>query len=195
MSEKTMYTAQEIDDIVKSCRGLRKQLIEYCMKYLASFEDAEDCVSFAFTKLVEELKDGKAITSPKAWLYKVSINEAIRLAREANKRCENLFRDSEYKDAVIEESEVYEPDYLDELIDDERIISCALKIINSLSKDEKELYIKYYVENKLLKDIAGELGLSYTAVRKRSQRLKKKLEQLVNEAEENYYEEGSDSNE
>ena len=112
MSEKTMYTAQEIDDIVKSCRGLRKQLIEYCMKYLASFEDAEDCVSFAFTKLVEELKDGKAITSPKAWLYKVSINEAIRLAREANKRCENLFRDSEYKDAVIEESEVYEPDYL-----------------------------------------------------------------------------------
>ncbi len=193
MPEIVSYTPEQIDIIVKSCRGLRKQLIEYCMRYTQTFEDAEDCVSFAFTAMVETLNKGTVINYPKAWLYKVSLNEAIRLEKERARLMENDYLNNDYKDSVIENSGIYEPDYLDEIIDDGVIKHCALKIIQSLTDDEKALYLKYYTQHKGLKDIANELGLSYVAVRKRHQRLKEHLDELIQNANDNYFEEGRES--
>ena len=51
----------------------------------------------------------------------------------------------------------------------------ALHIISQLNPDEKELYILYYWKHKKLKDIAIELNVTHATIRKRHEKLKKKL--------------------
>ena len=191
MSEKI----NDADRIIKACRKYRKPLIDYCTKYVNNFEDAEDCVSFAFEKLTEYLKEGRSVEYPKAWLYKVAINEAIRVKRERQMYQFNEYTDSASKDSAIENACSYTPDYLDELVKEETIARCALGIISSLSEEERELYMLYYRSGKTLKEIADILGINHYAARKRHQRLKAKLNNLIKDAEKNYYQEGGADNE
>lgn len=190
--ELSSVSEKNVNKIIEECNAYRQQLIEYCMHYLKVYEDAQDCVSYAYISLVETLEQGTQIASPKAWLYKVAINKAIRMNKENNRRKENDYQDSSIKDDVIENSVSYDPDYVENMIDDNQIARCAVKIIQSLSDDEYLLYDRYYRKNKKLYEIALELKLSPATVRKRHQRLKEKLRTLVDNAEENYYKEGRD---
>ena len=62
---------------------------------------------------------------------------------------------------------------------DKMIEEQALHIISQLNPDEKELYILYYLKHKKLKDIAIELNVKYDTIRKRHEKLKKKLNSKI----------------
>ncbi len=89
------------------------------------------------------------------------------------------FFDNEKKDNTINNSLYYTPDYLQNMISEKEINNAYKKILSSLSKDEKKLYLLYYMQNKKLKDIAKETGISYAAVKKHRKKLKKNLLKLI----------------
>lgn len=174
-----------IDEIMETCESYRKDLMMYCQQFFGfDHETTEDCVQEAYVALAESLMKGIKIHNYRAWLYKVVIRYGDKELKKKIKRNEYEFTNNEEKDNVIENSLSYKPNYVDDMISDERISKVSFEILNSLTENEKELYYAYYCERKKLSEIALEFGISLDAVKKRNERLKKKLEELVDNFED-----------
>ena len=159
---------KSIDKIMEDCERYRKDLIRYCHQFFEyEYEYAEDCVQEAYVALLEILNNG------------VVLNYKNKVMKDKIKRNEFVFTDNEEKDVVIENSKPYNPDYIDQMTTDKMIEEQALHIISQLNPDEKELYILYYWKHKKLKDIAIELNVTHATIRKRHEKLKKKLNSKI----------------
>lgn len=171
---------KSIDKIMEDCEQYRKDLIRYCYQFFEyEYEYAEDCVQEAYVALLESLNNGVEIKNYKSWLYAVVLNYKNKVMKDKIKRNEFIFTDNEEKDVVIENSKPYNPDYIDQMTTDKMIEEQALHIISQLNPDEKELYILYYWKYKKLKDIAIELNVTHATIRKRHEKLKKKLNSKI----------------
>lgn len=174
-----------IDKIMEECEIYRKKLIQHCqLHFQLSYEDACDCVQDAYVALFENLKNGIEIKDFKSWLYAVVLNYKNKAIKDKVKRNEFDFVDNEEKDRAIENSAFYNPDYIDSLTTNKMIEKEALHIISQLNPDEKELYISYYWKHKKLKDIAVDLNVTHDTIRKRHEKLKKKLNTKIKEFED-----------
>ncbi len=175
----------EFNSILEYCEQYREQLILYCQQYFkCEYEYAEDCVQNAYVALVENLKNGIEIRNYKSWLYAVALNYKNRIIKEKEKQNEYIFMSNKEKDEALTNAVFYEPDYVEDIVSDKMIAERALRILSSLSKDEKRLYIAYYIEDKKLAEIAEEFGISNSAIRKRHSLLRKKIYKKVKEYEE-----------
>ena len=165
---------------MEDCEQYRKDLIRYCYQFFEyEYEYAEDCVKEAYVALLESLNSGVEIKNYKSWLYAVVLNYKNKAIKDKIKRNELDFTYNEEKDEVLENSKAYNPDYIDQMTTDKMIEEQALHIISQLNPDEKELYILYYLKHKKLKDIAIELNVKYDTIRKRHEKLKKKLNSKI----------------
>lgn len=174
-----------VDKIMESCACYREKLVEHCRLYFGyDYETAADCVQEAYAALIKSLKRGKKIQNYKGWLYKVTLNQKKQEIKKEIKRNEYAFADSDEKERAIENELSYTPDYLDEMISDESIEKAAMQIISSLSGEERKLYFAYYCAHKKLSEIAQEFGISVDAVKKRHERLKKRIEEKVKNFED-----------
>lgn len=177
---------EEINKVLESCEQYRIQLIQYCLQYFeCEYEYAEDCVQDAYVALIENLKNGIEISNYKAWLYKVVLNYKNKAIKDKLRRNEFDFTSNEEKDAVLNNTITYEPDYLEEIVTDKMIEDRAIRIISSLAPDEKKLYIAYYLNGKGLKEIADDFGVSHPTMRKRHTALKRKIKQKIKYFEKN----------
>ena len=171
---------KSIDKIMEDCEQYRKDLIRYCHQFFEyEYEYAEDCVQEAYVALLESLNNGIEIKNYKSWLYAVVLNYKNKVIKDKIKRNESDFTYNEEKDVVIENSKAYNPDYIDQMTTDKMIEEQALHIISQLNPDEKKLYILYYWKHKKLKDLAIELNVKYDTIRKRHEKLKKKLNSKI----------------
>lgn len=165
---------------MKECEPYRKDLILYCSPYFGfEYECAEDCVQDAYVALLDNLNNGVEIKSYKSWLYSVVLNYKNKAIKDKIKRNEFDFADNDEKDEVIENLKSYNPDYTELITTDIMIEEQALHIISQLDPDEKELYISYYRKHKKLKDIVAELNVTHDTIRKRHEKLKKKLNKKI----------------
>jgi len=181
---KSSDISKSVEKTMNYCEQYREQLIQYCSKYFDyEYEYVKDCVQDAYVALFENLINGVEIRNYKSWLYAVVLNYKNKMIKDRMKRNEFDFADNKEKDDVIEKLKSYNPDYTDQMITDKMIEEQALYIISQLNSDEKELYIEYYWTHKKLKDIADELNVTYDTIRKRHEKLKKKLNKKIKEFE------------
>lgn len=181
---KSSGTLMSVEETMNYCEQYREQLIQYCSQYFDyEYEYAEDCVQDAYVALLENLNNGVEIKNYKSWLYAVVLNYKNKTIKDKIKRNEFDFADNEEKDEAIENSKSYNPDYIDQMTTDKMIEEQALHIISQLDPDEKELYISYYWKHKKLKDIATELNVTHDTIRKRHEKLKKKLNKKIKDFE------------
>ena len=111
------------------------------------------------------------------------LNNKNKIIKDKINRNEYDFTYTETKDQVINDSCVYEPDYVDKMITDEIIEERMMKILSSLNKDEQYLYFAHYHDKKNFKIIAQEMGISHTAARQRHVELRKKIMNKIDEYE------------
>lgn len=111
------------------------------------------------------------------WLYGVAWNKVMEHHREEQKAYNFLSVEDEL--TCEQEEEFFS--LLDEYfpLDDETIQKHKEVVLKSLSQKEKLLYNKRFVENKDVKQVALEFGITENAVRLREARLRKKVEKLV----------------
>lgn len=173
-----------IEETMNYCERYRRQLIFYCLQYFdCEYQIAEDCVQDAFVALFENLKNGKEISNYKAWLYSVVLNYKNQVIKDKSKRNELNFPDNQSKEDVLENGSFYNPDYVNRMVTYKMIEDQALRIVSQLNPKDKELYILYYRKHKKLKDIAIELNVNYSTIRKRHELLKKKVHKKIIESE------------
>lgn len=146
------------EEIMIFCERYRDELIRYVRQYYkCEYEYAEDCVQEAYTALLEHLSKGAEVKNYQAWLFASALN--------CKSKCNaSDSADSEDRNEMIAEQ--------------------ALNIISQLNCEERELYISYYWKHKKLKDIADEMNITHDAVRKRHEKLKKKLNEKIKECKE-----------
>lgn len=181
---KSVKSKEVIDKVMIECEKYRNDLIRYCYQYFEyEYEYAEDCVQEAYLALYQNLSNGIEITNYKAWLIKVVLNNKNKIIKDKINRNEYDFTYTETKDQVINDSCVYEPDYVDKMITDEIIEERMMKILSSLNKDEQYLYFAHYHDKKNFKIIAQEMGISHTAARQRHVELRKKIMNKIDEYE------------
>lgn len=173
-----------INRIMQECEVYREKLIKHSqLHYQLNYEDACDCVQNAYIALYENLLRGIEISNYRAWLYQVTINYKNKTIREKLKRNEYDFLSNEDKDSAIENNLIYNPDYVENMTTDETIERRAIKIISSLSNDEKNLYIAHYWKHQSFVEISKSLGLDSSTVRKRHAKLKKKIKKMIKDYE------------
>ncbi len=127
--------------------------------------DAEDVVQDTLIKYMEHMKRGKAFETEehrKAWLIRVDSN-----------LCKNRLRfyKNHPKISMEQLSRYYEKEEDTELMD-------SLLLLPS---KYREVLLLHYVEGYHGREIAGMLGLSESAVRKRMERGREKLRRLLQE--------------
>lgn len=150
---------------------------KYCFLHLDCNETyAEDItqeVFLFFQKKCSELEDKNI----KAWLIKTAKNKIHEHFRDAKK--DNMLVSFDDKSISFDEFDFHT--LLDEYItvNSEEIEKYKELVFKELSKKEKELYTKIYIEKKKHKEIAEELNTSEKAVTVSALRLRKKITILV----------------
>lgn len=176
----------EINEVVNRCEEYRGRLVNYCLRTFSfDYATAQDIVQNAYVALYENLLKGVEIENYRAWMYRVTFYFANKVAKDVKRRNEcELTDDIEIGDDTSSLSLEDKINYK-EKTSDINTKEAAVRIISSLKKDERELYIMYYCENKKLKDIAEQLNVSDVTVRKRNSRLKHKLKDMIKDFMEN----------
>ncbi|WP_238326905.1 RNA polymerase sigma factor [Paenibacillus graminis] len=148
-------------------RAFERQIYTYCYYILKSREEAEDAVQDIFVKVYRELERYRKLESFSAWLYKVAYHHCLDQIRKRKRRSRLL---SLYK-------EQHPKAYSDP--SDEGPVQL---LMGSLSAEESNLLILKVVEQYSFEEMGKIMGCNPAALRKKFERLRKKLvQQKMNE--------------
>lgn len=140
-------------------RHFQKQIYTYCYSFLGNQQDAEDAVQDIFIKAFEQINRFTPTVSFSAWLYKIAYYHCINLHKKRNRWSQLLTR---YKNQQIQ---TVEPKY-------EEII---YSILENLSKEEKHILLLRAIEEYSFNEIGIMMDLKPATIRKKYERLRKKI--------------------
>ncbi len=127
---------------------------------LHSKSDAEDAVSEAVLKAYENLKSLKKPESFKAWIMQITVNEARRIYRRAQ------------KEIPADQSKGLEPAFYDEHHE-------LWDVVMKLKEGYREVILLYFYEQMSLKEISKVLHIAEGTVKSRLSRGKKLLKEML----------------
>ncbi|WP_239004787.1 RNA polymerase sigma factor [Paenibacillus tepidiphilus] len=141
-------------------QAYEKQIYTYCFYILRSREEAEDAVQDIFVKVYRELGRYERRASFSAWLYKIAYHHCLDQLRQ-NKRRSRLLS-------------LYQM-HLRDGNDGQRDGALVDTLFAGLTSEESALLILHVVEQYSFEEMAEITGRSPAALRKRYERLRKKL--------------------
>lgn len=164
LENKTEGSDQGVEEVFQAYGNMLYRIAFVMMK---NAFDAEDVVQDTLIKYMEHLESGKSFETEehrKAWLIRVNSN-----------LCKNRLRfyKNHPKISVEQLSRYYEKEEDTELMD-------SLMLLPS---KYREVLLLHYVEGYQGREIAGMLGLSESAVRKRLERGREKLRGILEETQ------------
>ncbi|WP_341346556.1 RNA polymerase sigma factor [Paenibacillus sp. FSL H3-0469] len=144
-----------------------RKIYTYCCYLLRSREEAEDAVQDIFVKVYQQLSRYEKRVSFSAWLYKVSYHHCMDQLRRRKRRNRLL---SLYKLQLMTNQQALPEE------------SPVDQIFENLTSEERGLLILRVIEQYSFEEISMITGSSSAALRKKYERLRKKLiQQKANE--------------
>lgn len=144
-------------------RSFQKQIYIYCYYLLGSKEEAEDAVQDIFIKGLKNIRNFSYTVSFSAWLYKIAHHHCMDLLKKKNKSYKfwtNFKQEQAYEQS---HRQAYEyDDFIHELLE-------------KLTMDERRILLLRSIEEYSFDEIASIMELKPTTVRKKYERLRKKL--------------------
>jgi RNA polymerase sigma-70 factor (ECF subfamily) len=143
----------------------QQQIFRYCFHMLGQLQEAEDVTQDVFVKGLERLEQYREGTSFRAWLYKIAYHQCLNKLKRAQiyDRILSLFSRS---------MPVSQSDQPTEGLEFNVELREALL---RLAPKERHIILLRIVEENRFEEIAEQLDISYSAVRKRYERAIKKL--------------------
>ncbi len=139
-----------------------------CRRILRNEHSAEDAFQATFLVLAQQAKKIRNHSSLSSWLYAVAYRTAVRTSAKRHRRREESLQE----DSVVDESLAGIAARYEQLLLDEEI--------DSLPRKYRDPLVLHFLLGKTNKQVAGELGLSVSAVEGRLKRGKERLRmQLV----------------
>lgn len=161
-------------DIEQAMNLYGDELLRLCYLYLHDWQMAEDALQDTFISAFRNFYKFKGESSEKTWLTRIAINTCKSYSRGFWKR-KVIYRDdalSEY-----EEKETIEMEFCDDTV---------VKAVCQLKPRYREVVLLFYYQELKVREIAGILGISESAV---TVRLSRAREQLKGKLERWYYDE------
>lgn len=142
-------------------KAYERRIYTYCYYILRSHEEAEDAVQDIFVKVYQELRRYEKRVSFNAWLYKVAYHHCLDQLRK-RKRWNKLL--SLYKEQQT--TSFYNPN------DEEPLQKLCM---DDLTAEESNLLILKVVEQYSFEEIGQIMDCNSATLRKKFERLRKKL--------------------
>lgn len=140
----------------------QRQIFLYCYYLLKDIEEAEDATQDIFIKGLVRIEQYVNTGSFSAWLYKIAYHHCIDLIKKMNKGRISLF---EYRLKKEQEKQNEYTDIIHEYLD-------------RLNLEERQILLLRSLEEYTYDEIASIMGLKSSTVRKKYERLRKKLNKV-----------------
>lgn len=135
------------------------KLYRFCLVRVGSRELAEDLVSQTFLQVWQYLQGGGVVKSYPAFLYRTLRNLTADFWR--SKRAKEISLDEVSGELVDQE---HLPEVLGEALSKDMELQKALKTLNRLSKDQRDILYWRFVDDLSIKDIAELSGKKPNAI-------------------------------
>ena len=139
-------------------------VLRRCRQLLRDEDRALDAMQDVFTKVLmkkESLKD----TYPSSLLFRIATNVCLNMIRDRKSHLDINKEDIMTQIALTDDSE------------DRMIIQNTLnRIFNKEKKSTREIAVLHFVDGMTLKEVASEVGLSLSGVRKRINNLRTRIQ-------------------
>lgn len=151
----------DIEQFRTVIQQFQRQIYVYCKCLLNDKDQAEDAVQEIFIKSYQDMNSYSPTVSFQAWLYKIAYNHCLNLNKKKarDRKLFNIFK------------ELYRPS-LQHQIDSP---SDLQYLLNPLSMEEKHILLLRAVEQYSYDEIAEVMDLKPATIRKKYERLRKKL--------------------
>lgn len=162
---KTIVEQVQTGDIhayTEIIRCFQKPIYIYCYYLLGSKEEAEDASQDIFIKGLENISNFTYTVSFSAWLYKIAHHHCIDLIKNKNKVYKFWTGFKKNHTSQTQRQDFRYDDLIHELLE-------------KLNVDEKRILLLRSIEEYSFDEIASIMGLKTTTVRKKYERLRKKL--------------------
>jgi len=140
----------------------QKQIYIYCYYMLGTKEEAEDASQDIFIKGLENIHKFSYTVSLSAWLYKIAHHHCIDVIKAKNKGYKFWLN---MKQEQVKQTQTPMPEY-DEMIH---------RLLENLCVDEKRILLLRSIEEYSFEEIAAIMDLKAATVRKKYERLRKKI--------------------
>ncbi|GGH19861.1 RNA polymerase sigma factor [Paenibacillus segetis] len=139
----------------------QRRIHVYCYHMMGNRQEAEDAVQDIFVKCYQHLASYTENISFTAWLYRISYNHCMNLLkkRKARHRVFSLYRMEQQ--IIVSDKNDY-----DDLVGD---------LLSGLSSEERNLILMRVLDERTFEEIGQILGCKPATVRKKYERLKKRL--------------------
>lgn len=137
----------------------QKPIFLYCFYLLRNREEAEDATQDIFIKGLQCINSFVQTVSFSAWIYRIAHNHCTDLLKKKSKSYKSL---NQYRINKEQEEETRYSDFINELLD-------------MLNLEEKQILLLRSLEDYSYDEIASIMDLKTTTVRKKYERLRKKL--------------------
>lgn len=142
---------------------------------LRNHNDAEDISQQVFTKVYFSIKSFDFRSSVLTWIYKITVNECYDYLRK--KRVRKLVYESDFSADDAQRLEASEPAVDPAPAADTRLANrdLALRLLEKLSEDDRNLILLKEVEGHSVEELAGMTGLNENTVKVKLFRTRQKL--------------------
>ncbi|MGV8095757.1 MAG: RNA polymerase sigma factor [Mangrovibacterium sp.] len=146
-----------------------RRLYYFALGYLKSKDEAEEVVQEVFYKIWKNRESLNPDLSFKAYIFKIAYNHIQELFLK-------LAQGRNYLNEIINSSVDFTTD-MDDRINYQSLLDLVDRLIERLPDRQREIFIMRKKENKPLKDIAAELGISPKTVENHMTEAMKKLKE------------------
>ncbi|MDI9258347.1 RNA polymerase sigma factor [Flavobacterium sedimenticola] len=155
------------------------------LHYLQNREDAEEVTQDVFVKVYHSLDTFNHQSSPKTWLYRITINQCLDVVKKKNSRKRFFIFGPKSQDEkeYLNATTLEHPGILMEHREDAQILFDA---INTLTENQKTAFLLSKVEGLPNPEIAAVMEVSISAVESLVFRAKASLQEKLGEKFETY---------
>jgi RNA polymerase sigma factor (sigma-70 family) len=171
-----MYELTEQDEWTQAYEEFGPELESFVLSRIGDGE-AEDLLQEVWAVFATALKV-ESIAAPRAWLYRVTRNRITDGYRQATRR--PAFQDLSATEDTADKTDFRgDPDELWEEID---------AALDQVPPDQREVFVRNELDGETLHEIAVDLGLPLKTVISRKGYARRRLQNLLQEVYEEYFE-------
>ena len=145
-----------------------------CLNYLQNSADAADATQEIFVKIYRNLASFKGNSSPKTWIYRISINYCKDVLKSKKRKHRLAYMRSLFAVSETLNNKIQSFDHPGIILEQKEATAALFKQINKLPANQKTALILSKID-----------GLSYQEVAQIMQKSPKSVESLVQRAKKN----------
>ena len=165
--------------IAEFAENYMEKLFYFCLKKTGSHTEAEDLAQDIALQIMTALNKGTVPTSFSAWVWQIARNRYSVWAEDKHNRNESQ-AGSDIGDYEIEDED---GNILDEMVCAEQM-ALLRRELAFIKSDYRNIIVRYYIENKSVREIASSLSISENTVKSRLLRARKILKEGMDMARE-----------